>query len=91
MVPKPLDVVQTIGDDDGISTQCALDGRVLCSSSLLFGAGFAVDISRDTETLIVDVEDCEAGYVWIGRGLDLGVKVRHKLGGSVGLAGGWVT
>ena len=90
LVAEALDVIQTIGDDDGISTQRPLDGGVLGSSGLFFGAGFPVDISRDTKALIVDGKDCKAGYVWIGRGLDLGVEVGDELGGSVGFPRGWV-
>lgn len=47
LIPVSLDVVQSIGDHDGLRSQYSLDSRVFRSPRILLGACFGVDLAGE--------------------------------------------
>ena len=65
LISEALDIVQPIGDDNGVSPQSTLDGGIMCAAGLLLTAGFAVGGAGYIQGLIIDVVDSEAGIASI--------------------------
>jgi hypothetical protein len=85
LVPKALDVVQSIGNDNVIAREHPLHSRVFFRPRILLGLGGLIDIARDTERLVVDEMHFEAAGARIGAGTgDLGLEVLLQLVSSCG-------
>lgn len=76
LVPETLYVIEAIGNDNVVSRQHSLHGRVFFRSGVLLGFGSMVDIAGDAKRLIVDEMDSQSGDACIGACAgDLGLEV----------------
>jgi hypothetical protein len=91
LIPISLDVVESISNDNIITSQESLDGRQFGSSSILLKTGCGVHISGQTQRLLVDVVNIDLGHARICRFGYLGFEEVDKLLAAVGLAGAWKT
>jgi hypothetical protein len=61
LIAKPLDIVHVVGNDDGIGSQIALDGRGQSSSRIFLASRSTIYIALKSQVLIVQVVDLEFG------------------------------
>jgi hypothetical protein len=86
LVAEALDVVEAVGNDYVVAGEDALDSRVFLCARIFLSAGRVVDGARDTERLVVDDMDLEAGSGLVAGSGDLVVEVGFELDGACRLA-----
>ena len=70
LISKPFDVVQAIGNDNGVSPQGPLDCRVLRRPSVFLTPRFAIDAAIDPKAFVVDMTHTESAGVQVYGGID---------------------
>jgi hypothetical protein len=65
LVAKAFDVVHAVGDDNGVTIQGALDGRVKSCPSIFLGSRGSVDISVESKRVVVDVMEFQTLDTWL--------------------------
>jgi len=87
LIPKPLDIIQPIRNDNVIARQHALNGRIFFGPSILLGPRSMIDSARQAQRLIVDMVNAQLADAGLGRGVgDLGLEEGLQLQCALGLA-----
>lgn len=86
LIPEALDVVQSIGDDNRVSSERAFDRRVFRRSGIFLRASFSIYIPAQAKCLIVDMDHRQAADPRLGGSFDLGVEEIDQLIRAISLA-----
>lgn len=87
LIAEALDVIQAVGNDNVVTGEHALDGRVLLGTSILLCLGRVIYPTGQAKRLVVDKVDLEPAGARIGvLAGDLGLEKLLQLEGTGGLA-----
>lgn len=87
LVAEAFDVVEAVGDDDVVTGEHPLHGRILFRAGILFSLGRVIYPTGHAKRLVVDEVDLELAGPRIGAlAGDLGLEEVLQLPGACGLA-----